>query len=92
MKAVKEQLPASELGKDLSNERVIPVNTGPIWARIRQIESRLNAIEERTSTVRRDCDRIEKKMSREAAALQPQQENTQIAGIPQDILEAIGGL
>ena len=59
-------LPGSKDKEKLSDERVKPVNTGSLWAHIRRIEARLDANEERTSTVRRDCDRLEKRLSREA--------------------------
>lgn len=43
--------PGSKDIEILSKERVRPVKTGSLWAHIRRIEARLDAIELRTSTV-----------------------------------------
>lgn len=70
MRAETEQIPVKNLDKR-SDTLSKPVNTGPIWARVRKIEARLDTLEMRASTSRRDIDRVEKRYSREDIKNQP---------------------
>jgi len=67
MKALKETPGAkSETVQASSGSKSEHTLTGSLWARYRQLEARLSNIESKASALRRDCDRIEKKQSRES--------------------------
>ena len=67
MKALKETPGAkSETVQASSGVKSEHTLTGPLWARYRQLEARVSNIESKASALRRDCDRIEKKQSRES--------------------------
>lgn len=85
MKPETNQIPLSDKPKERSLTQSKPEHTGSIWAHIRHIESRLDANEARVSTVRRDCDRIEKRMQR-ADAKNPASIPGETSGDPLDML------